>query len=200
MRRALLSAGLALVFCAGCATSSYAPQVVARGELLLRYDGGFEMWGGGRLVARGLTYRGLPEYVRCVPAAHDQARQARRSGQAAVAMSVLGATFGLVSLGGFYGVYEITQGNPSLGWPIVGGAVGVAAVGTVMAGLSRLYKNRANGHAVDALNYYNDAVGSLGATCDDLRYPAPQSPPPVPELPPPPAVPPGAASQQQPAE
>lgn len=195
---------------AGCGTGAtqYAPQVLARGELVLRYDEGFEMWAGGRRVARSLSWRGLPEYVACVPAAHDQARKAVRAGTAAVTLSILGGTLGAVSVAGLAGLALRDQGPngdsiSSTGWALLGGGVGLAVLGTFLAGFGRLNRNAANGHAVDALNYYNDAVGSLGATCDDLRYPpsagpsppgpgpGPAAPPaaPPPPLAPPPAVP-----------
>src|SRR4051812_13754701 len=100
MRRRLKTGLLAFaslasaVAASGCATSSYVPQVVARGEMTLRYEGGYELSAGGRKVARGLTYHGLEDYVRCVPAAREQARQARSSGRAAIATSVLGGVLG----------------------------------------------------------------------------------------------------------
>src|SRR5205807_1195261 len=67
----------------GCsATSQYAPQVVARGELTVRYDGSLEMWAGGRRVASGNRWQGLGPFVRCVPPAVEHATRARSSGTA----------------------------------------------------------------------------------------------------------------------
>jgi hypothetical protein len=171
-----LSLGLSLALgpLLGCgATTHYTPALVARGELTLRYDNRFELWAAGRPVAHGLTYHGLPDYVRCVPTAHRHARQAVTHGGTAVAFSVIGGTLGVLALGGLYGLYD--EGNR---WIWLGSGVGAATLGTIFAGLGRMFKNSANGHAVDAMNYYNDAVGSLGATCDDLRYPPPAAPPP----------------------
>jgi hypothetical protein len=185
--------GLTAALATGCAatSSSYMPQVVARGELTLRYDGGFEMWSGGRKVASSWGWGGLPEYVRCVPQAEEHARAARRDGRFSVMMSAMGAALATAALGGgialagALGAGLDPKQEPSV-YPLVGAALGVAVVATLFAGMARLKKNSANGHAVDAMNYYNDAVGSLGATCDDLRYPAPQ---PMPEAAPPPAMP-----------
>ncbi len=169
---------MALVLCCaiglcstGCATTRYAPQVVARGELTLRYDEGFQMWTGDRPIAHGLRYRGLQEFVRCVPPAAEQARRATRDGTAALVLSALGGSFGGISLGGLYGLHDQDH---QAAW--LGGGVAIAITGTVLAGLGRKYRNSANGHAVDAMNFYNDSVGSLGATCDDLRYPPPVGP------------------------
>ncbi|MFO0577612.1 MAG: hypothetical protein U1A78_26710 [Polyangia bacterium] len=179
----------------GCGATFYTPQVVARGELTLRYDHGFELVAGGQRVAKGLSYRGLTDYVRCVPMAEQHARSAQRNGSAAITLSVLGALIGVSGLTGLVGIWD----EPNrYSW--VGGGIGLGALGATLALLSWRYKNHANGHAVDAMNYYNDAVGSLGATCADLRYPAPAGPLPgapdgspgpelPPELPPPPAVP-----------
>ncbi|HNN54304.1 MAG TPA: hypothetical protein PKO07_24955, partial [Pseudomonadota bacterium] len=44
-------------FAGGCATTQYAPQLVARGEITLGYDGGFVMRAEGKPVAEGLSYR-----------------------------------------------------------------------------------------------------------------------------------------------
>lgn len=179
----------------GCATTQYAPQVVARGELTMRYDGHVEMWAGGQKVASGLGYGGLESYVRCVPAAAEQAHQAASSGRKAIAFSVLGGVLGASGLIGLVGLVD--RDNWGL-W--VGGGLGLAAIGLGFSIGSWRAKNHANGHALDALNYYNDSVGSLGATCSDLRYPppageapagagAPQAAPPAPgSLPPPPTV------------
>lgn len=170
----------------GCATvRPYEPQLVARGEITLRYENGFEMSAGNRPLARGLEWKGLPEYVRCVPEAAKHAASASSAGTAAIVLSALGVSFGVASLGGFAG-FGVADGK-YLG-AFLGTGVGVAILGTVFAGLSRSYKNRANGQAVDAMNLYNDSVGSLGATCDDLTYPPPVGPGPV-EPPPPPPLP-----------
>jgi hypothetical protein len=190
----------------GCGATFYTPQVVARGELTLRYSHGFELVAGGQRVAKGLSYRGLADYVRCVPMAEQHARSAQSNGGAAITLSVLGALIGISGLTGLVGIWD----EPNrYSW--VGGGIGLGALGATLAILSWRYKNHANGHAIDAMNYYNDAVGSLGATCADLRYPAPAGPlpgdpsgnptmpppgpnqPPAttlpPELPPPPVVP-----------
>ena len=158
----------ALALSSGCASSNYAPQVVARGELTLRYDGGFELSAAGKPVARGLRYSGLENYVRCVPEARDQAQRASSSGKTAIAMSVLGGVFGA---GGLIGLGAIADGDHWAPWLASG--LGLATVGLTFSILSWRYKNHANGHAIDAMNFYNDSVGSLGATCDDLVYPPP---------------------------
>ncbi|HNN97929.1 MAG TPA: hypothetical protein PKI03_36950, partial [Pseudomonadota bacterium] len=57
-------------------------------------------------------------------------------------------------------------------------------VGLTLSIVSWRLKNHANGHAHDAVNFYNDSVGSLGATCDDLSYPSPVGPAPAAAVPP----------------
>lgn len=167
---------LALTLCgSGCAATSYEPAVVARGEITLSYDHrGFALTAGQKPLAHGLLYKGLPEYVRCVPEAARHAQAAQQSGRGAVALSILGGIIGVSGLFGLYGLYDTQNG-----WPWLLGGVGLGILGTTLAGVSHRYKNHANGHALDAVNYYNDAVGSLGATCDDLRYPAPAGPTPA---------------------
>ena len=155
-----------LVFLAGCVSTQYTPQVVARGELTLQNRDGLEMRAAGRRVARALSWNGLDRYVGCVPPAREHAVAARQNGRASTALAVLGGTFGVLALGGLVGIAD----RDHL-WQWLGGGVGAGALGAIFAGTSQLLRNRANGHAVDAMNYYNGAVGSLGATCEDLRYP-----------------------------
>lgn len=178
----------------GCATSQYAPQVVARGELTLRYDGHVEMWAGPQKVASGLGYGGLESYVRCVPAAADQAHQAASSSRMAIAFSVLG---GVLGASGLIGLVGLVDRDHWVQW--VGGGLGLAAVGLGFSIGSWRAKNHANGHALDAMNYYNDSVGSLGATCSDLRYPPPAGEAPAgaapPQVAPPGSLPPPVQDQ-----
>jgi hypothetical protein len=117
-----------------------------------------------------------------VAPAREHAAAARADGRRALGFSIAGGLLGGLALGGFIGLADDEHR-----WVWLGSGLGSAAVGLVFAGLGRLERNRANGHAVDAINYYNDAVGSLGATCADLTYPPPAGPaPPPPPLPPPP--------------
>ena len=199
MRRAI--AVFTCVALGGCAAStSYVPAVTARGELVLRYDNHFEAWSDGKRVARGLGWRGLDDFVRCVPRAHDEAVGARAAGTRAVVFSAIGGSLGVIALGGLYGLVDTNHE-----WQWLGAGAGTAAAGLLFAGLGRMARNIANGRAVDAVNYYNDAVGSLGATCSDLTYPppagpvvpapvaappSPPSPPPTDAPPPPPEAPP----------
>ena len=196
MRRAIAALLVGAVASLGCATTQYSPQLVARGELTLRYHGRFEMMAGNRMVARGLLWNGLADYVRCVPAAKDQADKAARDGMASLALSITGGIFGVLPIGALIG-FGVDYPNNVGAW--LGTGVGLAVVGVVLAGVGRKLKNSANGHAVDALNFYNDSVGSLGATCDDLRYPAPLAPE-APQYPPqsPPQYPPQTPPQYPP--
>ena len=189
LRSSAVCAALATLASMGCATTQYQPQLAARGELLLRYDGGFVMQAQGQTVARALSYRGLDRFVACVPEAHQHARSAQTHGGAAIALSVIGVTRSLASLGSLAGLAD-TQHQ----WSWLGGGLAAGAVGLTLSALSWREKNQANGHAIDAMNHYDDAVGSLGASCQDLRYPpaagpSPQDSDPMPEsLPMPPVV------------
>ena len=185
MRAIALATAAALL--SACASTSYTPQLVARGEITLRYQDGFQAWAGGREVAHGITWGGLERTVRCVPEAAQRAAGARAAGGGAVLFSILGGVLGVGGLGvGLVAPFD-AQDHHDLYW--LAGGVATAAVGLLFAGLSRLERNIANGKAVDAINFYNDAVGSLGATCDDLRFPPPAGP--APQAPPPGYPPPG---------
>ncbi|WP_159397814.1 hypothetical protein [Sorangium cellulosum] len=192
--------GCALLGCTSGRTL-YAPRYVARGELTASYDNGFALWAGGQKVAESYHYDGLEQFVRCVPEAREHAREAARSGRSATTYSTLGAVLGIAGLGGFAGLYFYDKDNGAMA-AFLGTGIAVAVTGVVLGGLSRPAKESAHGHALDAMNYYNDAVGSLGATCDDLTYPAPAGPEPPagPELPPPPPPPPAPPEGDAPPE
>ncbi|WP_438024255.1 hypothetical protein [Sorangium sp. So ce233] len=184
----------------GCSSghTMYTPRVVARGELTATYDEGFTLWAGGRKVAESYHYDGLERFVRCVPEAREHARQASESGRSATTLSTFGVVLGLGSLGGFSGLYFHDKNEAAMG-VILGTGVAVAVTAVVLGALSRQGKENAHGHAFDAMNHYNDAVGSLGATCDDLTYPPPAGPAPAPETAPEPAPQPGSEPAPEPA-
>lgn len=145
------------------ATTQYVPQVTADDELVLSYDGRFAVWRRGELVARGLGFAGLAHHVRCVPAAHERAVVAESAGKRALAFSIVGGVLGGISLGAF-AAFASPRQDVRVG--VLLGGVGLAAIGTLFAALGYKDKNVANGSAVDAMNFYNDAAGSTGASCD----------------------------------
>lgn len=150
----------------GCAHTSYVPHVVARGELVLRSGANLEMWAAGHRIASAIGWKGLESFVRCVPESQLAAHRARKDGLWSLALSVIGGSLAVTSVASIGGIADKQREHAWLG-----AGVGVAAVGIVLAGSSVVLRNRANGSALDALNFYNDSVGSLGATCDDLTYP-----------------------------
>ncbi|MEZ4295394.1 MAG: hypothetical protein R3B70_10495 [Polyangiaceae bacterium] len=164
-----------LAFVSGCGSgvTQYSPQLRARGELTLRYDDGFSMTAEGKEIASGVTWGGLSEYVKCVPKAKEHADAAQAEGAAAVSMSWIGAGIGLGSLGSLGGLVVYDK-DPDLAGAILGIGVAAAITGVVLAAVGRNRKNHANGHAVDAMNYYNDEVGSYGGTCKTPAAPLPQ--------------------------
>jgi hypothetical protein len=158
----LVATSTALMGC-GHATTSYPPQLVARDELVLRYDDAFEMWGGGRLVARGPGYEGLPQFVGCVPKAKEHALQARDEANTSTVYAGLAIGLGTAALGGLAGF--AFKDKPTTQGIIFGAGISSGVLGIIFGALSRQGRNNANGHAVDAMNYYNDEVGSQGKKC-----------------------------------
>lgn len=189
-RTLLLGIGLSSCLLAGCFSgqTQYSPQLVARGELTLRYDNGIQIWSGNRMVSESYGYEGLDHFVRCVPKAKNHAELAQANGSRASAFSTTGIVLGSVSFGGLAGLYWYDK-DPAITAVFLGTGIAMAITGVVFGGISRSLKEAAHGNALDAVNYYNDAVGSLGATCDDLTYPQPAGaePPAEPEAAPPPA-------------
>lgn len=178
MKRAPLFvvAPVALGMLTGCGSgmTQYTPKLRAQGELTLHYDDGFYMTAEGRQVSSGVTWGGLAEYVKCVPKAKEHAEAAQANGRAAVGLSWVGAGIGLASLGSLGGLAVYDEKNPDLTIGILGVGVAAAITGVVLAAVGRNRKNDANGNAVDAMNYYNDAVGSYGGTCRKPVAPPPE--------------------------
>ena len=150
----------------GCAQAmtSYEPQHVGPAELTLRYKQGVEVYSGHRLLTKGPTYRGLAEHVSCVPRAYEHARYAEKHGRARRGLAWSGGALGVASIGGLSG-FAFLEDEPKTAFALLGAGLGVAVLGIVLAGASRSAGNQAHGNAIDAINYYNDAVGSVGGSC-----------------------------------
>lgn len=195
-RRPALLLALALATACAPAMTGYAPEHVGEGELTLRYEKRMLVYAGRRPLTHGPVYRGLADYVRCVPRAHEHARYAERYGRARLGLAWSGGALGVASLGGLAG-FAYLESDPTTAFALLGTGLATAVLGIVLAGSSRSAGNHAHGNAIDAINYYNDAVGSLGGTCaapvraPPMPVPAPPSidaPPPADPLSPAPAI------------
>jgi hypothetical protein len=174
VRRGILVA----VVIVGCGhATTYTPQHVARHELTLSYDARMQIYAGRDLLTEGPQYDGLEHYVRCVPAARAHAREAEKNGRTGVAFAWTGGTLGVLSLVSLAGLAYL-ESQPDTAWAILGAGIGTSALAVTFAGMSRTFRNHAHGHAVDALNYYNDALGSHGGSCDASLPPAAMLPSP----------------------
>jgi hypothetical protein len=165
VKRIAFLAALAAALQSGCATATaYHPAVTAPGELTLSYGNGVEVWNGQKQVARSFSYEGLPDFVRCVPDAARHAEAARDAGRSAALFSGLGIGLALTGTAGGLTGAELSRSSTGVTAFLVGGLVMEVAAVTFGA-LSLGQKSQANGHASDAVNYYNDAVGSVGQVC-----------------------------------
>jgi len=144
------------------ALTMYPAQVLARGELALEYDGRFEMTAAGKHVTRGPRWNGLREFVACSERARVLAERAEADGKRAFGTSIAGGILGVVSLGA---LGAFASPDPNLRLAILGSGVAVAALATVLGGLSHRFKNYSNGAAIDAMNVYNDEIGAWGGDC-----------------------------------
>lgn len=152
-------------FAWGCGSglTLVSPSTLAPNELTLRYDSGFEVWSPQGKVAEGVSYEGLADHVYCVPEAHRHAREAEAAGATATGMTISGVVLAVGGLGGLSGLAY--QDEPDTMAAIFITGITVEVIGLVLAAVGRSYKTDANGHAVDAVNYYNDSVGSQGRSC-----------------------------------
>jgi hypothetical protein len=201
MTRGVLVVGLSALLLAGCSGLTVVePRVLAPHELALRYDNEFQIVSPEGEVASGIRYHGLSDYVHCVPDAAKHAHAAESSGDAAVGLTVAGIGLGVGGLAGLGGLAYSEKPEVMAAFLLSG--LGAEILGLVLTAVGRTYKVDANGHAVDAVNYYNDSVGSRGGLCGSNgaeipEPPAPAAPPaahgpilpvPVDQIPPPPPV------------
>jgi hypothetical protein len=194
---------LSTVLLAGCGSglTVVQPRVLGPNELYLRYDNEFQVHDAEGEVATGVRYEGLTDYVHCVPDAARHAEAAQSAGNAAVGLTIAGIGLGVGGLAGLGGLAY--QDKPEIMWGFLLGGLGAEVVGLVLSAVGRTMKVDANGHAVDAVNYYNDAVGSRGGRCGPQGAEIPEPPPeaapqapqqgpiypvPVDQIPPPPPV------------
>jgi len=214
-RLALACMGLSTLLLAGCGSglTVVEPRVLGPHELALRYDNEFQIVSPQGEIASGVRYDGLTDYVQCVPDAARHADAAQSAGNAAVGLTVAGIGLGVGGLAGLGGLAYADK-NPDLMWGFLLTGLGAEIVGLVLTAVGRSMKVDANGHAVDAVNYYNDAVGSRGGRCGPNGAEIPEPPPeaapqapqapgpiypvPVDQIPPPPPVKPWPV-QTQPA-
>lgn len=195
--------GLSAALLAGCGSglTMVQPRVLGPHELALQYDNEFQIVSPEGMVASGVRYSGLTSYVQCVPKAAEHALAAEVSGNAAVGLTIAGMTLGIGGLAGLAGLAY--QDKPDLMTGLLLGGLGAEVVGLVLTAVGRSTKVDANGHAVDAVNYYNDAVGSRGGRCgprgmeipkapvlevEEAPKQGPIAPVPVDQIPPPPPV------------
>ncbi|MDI3291102.1 hypothetical protein [Polyangium sp. 15x6] len=173
-RNALAVLGLSAFALAGCGSgfTTVEPRVLAPHELSLRYENEFQVHSPQGIVATGVRYRGLAEYVACVPDAERHALAAETAGDTAVGLTVAGITLGVGGMAGLAGLAY--QNNPDLMWGLLLSGIGVEVIGLVLTAAGRATKIDAHGHAVDAVNYYNDAVGSRGGRCGPRGAEMPQ--------------------------
>lgn len=149
----------------GCRTpqTAFQPTRVAPGELTLRYSGDAEVWAGGSKVA-GKDWA-LLDHVWCVPAAEQHAERAESAASRALALKWLAG--GVSLLGGIGGLASINfkgkDDTAMLG--LLVGAATAQVVALTFGFLSVSARYQANGHGVDAVNLYNDAVGFSGGAC-----------------------------------
>lgn len=160
---------LVLGTASGCAATYYEPGLTARSEITLRYRPylGLEMWAGRERIASAIGgYAGLFEHVRCVPKAAGHARRARRHG---VLAGVFTAGSVVVAVGGIvhstYGLLSAHDEDPLL--QHMYGIYGAVSL-TLMMLSNGYFEPHARGHAVDAMNFYNDEMGSLGRSCSEV--------------------------------
>jgi hypothetical protein len=151
------------------------PKHAAPHELVLVDQGRLEIWEADQAIAVGPKYKGLEEYAQCVEPAVQHARKARRAGRAREALAWTGGSLGVASLGGLSGLFYLEH-DPQRAAALVGGGLATAALALTLSGISRQQGHKANGNAIDAMNYYNDRVGFAGGHCEGRRavFPEPE--------------------------
>lgn len=133
---------------------AYAELTPSAGPFGLRIHNGTAKYYGA-----GDAFEDYPEFVSCVPEAYRHARRARIEGIASYSVAGLATTLGVAGL-------IVTAVDSRISER----AFWVDAVALLGGSAALILRHRATGHAVDAMNFYNDQVGSLGASCAALSY------------------------------
>ncbi len=115
-------------------------------------------------AAESPGYRGLPDYVACVPKAHEHAEQAASWGTTSTALSWLTVGLAATGVGGLAGLAYRDEDRGTMAALLLGGLL-VETAAIVVGATSIGARARAHGNAFDAVNYYNDAVGFSGGNC-----------------------------------
>lgn len=159
---AILALAAAQPGCGG--VTRYTPVSAAPREIVLRDSEGLELWAGGSRVAEAHRYQGLARFVACVPAARGHALAAERNGATGMALTFTGLGFAAAGLAGLGGLAFEGKDDAAMA-AFFSAGIGAEVVGLVLVAVARKLKLDAMGHAVDATNFYNDAVGSAGGSC-----------------------------------
>jgi hypothetical protein len=158
MKRSLASIGVgSCLAVVGCGSTVFVPQRLHRGEAYLAYDGHLQVLAHGRVAAEEPGFLGLRELVKCSYEADTQARKARRRGRAAQALAWTGVALGVGSVVSIAGVATL-QSNRTVGTALLAGGLSAGGLGIAFGLGSRRERSQAVGHAVDAVNFYNDAI------------------------------------------
>jgi hypothetical protein len=154
---------VSLTACGGY-QSQYVRQSAPAGELVWRYDSHLQVTRNGRVVAEGGDWAGLPEVVSCVPRARDWASTAtsrHRTGTLLLWAGLIGMLGGL-AVGSVVALSDTSSTDNLLGGvAIIGGGL---VFGLATAPTGAYFRGTADARGIDAVNFYNDQVGS-GAAC-----------------------------------
>ena len=169
---------------AACAETPPLPVLLPQEKLVLQPSGDrirrddLEVRVGGQMVARSPTYQGLASYVRCVPRARTEAAKATRYGKTGRFLSYAGTAvfWSSLAFGAFGNAFAVLSG-PDCGHlgcaetilTITNSMVIGVTLGKIMELLGSDYQGTAHGRVQNAVNLYNDSLGTLGAGCEDLR-------------------------------
>jgi hypothetical protein len=161
--RSLLALVIAAALAPACASTAYRPRTLP-GELALGYDGKLRIWTGDRSVARAPRFEGLEDFVACVPDARRHAEAARIEGARGSILSSVSIGLAAAGLAGLSGLAFHHRDDRAMAALLIGGVV-VEVAAVAVAGSSFSAKVKAQGNAIDAVNFYNDEVGSHSGTC-----------------------------------
>jgi hypothetical protein len=153
---------IALVALAGCASyqSSYHRSHSAPSELVWRYHDHFQVTREGKIVAEQRDWDSLSGVVACVPRAREWADSAASGDRTGSVLSWTGLAVlaGGVVAGSVLLFSDLNNTDQSLlgAGIMLGGAV----TGGTLAVTGLITRARADAHAIDAVNLYNDERAS----------------------------------------
>ena len=159
-----LAPWLALVLTSCSAGSTFRPSLVAARELTLSARSGLAVHAGSQERPGAPEPVDLYDAVWCVPEAQRHAEAARSTQKEVARLQGVSFVSYFAGLTGLAGLAFRGRDDTLMASLLISGAV-LELLSIATGASAYVLKGHVDGHTVDAVNYYNDALGFSGGSC-----------------------------------